>query len=117
MNPAEPKTGSTREQIAAWVAKRHVAADGGIQQVWFLRTESPPDEIRLLEVSERFTSGHARIEPVDFGLDVAGAKLRVLVADITSEQLERIKAEPKKWLPEGWVLPNSMIWGRRELHQ
>jgi hypothetical protein len=111
--PAEPTPGSTREQIAEWVAKRHMAADGGILQVLFLQSGSPADEIRLLEVSERYTGEAAKIEPVDFGLDVVGANFKLVVADITVQQLGKIRADPAKMLPSGWKLNDAIVWGRR----
>lgn len=111
--PKEPKQGSSRDQIAEWVAKRHMGADGGIHHVWFLPSGSPADEIRLLEVSERFTGEAAKIEPIDFGLDLDGAKYKLLVADISAEHLEKIKADPAKLLPKDWMIDGVLIWGRR----
>jgi len=108
----DPEPGSTRDQIAEWVAKRHMSVDGGIRQVWYLRTGSPEDEIRLLEVSEQYTSDTSEIEPVDFGLDIGGAKFKLFVADISGEQLSTIKANPAK-LPKDWKLDSAMSWGRR----
>ncbi len=109
----EPKADSTRDQIAEWVAKRHMGADGGIQQVWYMRTESPADEIRLLEVSDRYKGESSKIEPIDFGLDVSGAKFKLLVADITADELEKIKADPAT-LPKGWKIDGATNWGRRK---
>jgi hypothetical protein len=115
--PHKPKEGSSREQIAEWVAKRHMGADGGIHQVWFLQSGSPADEIRLLEVSERFTREAAKIEPIDFGLDVDGAKYKLLIADVSAQQLEKIKADPVKSLPKDWKIDDPRIWGRRGRRQ
>ncbi|MFL5338579.1 MAG: hypothetical protein ACJ8F7_00280 [Gemmataceae bacterium] len=112
--PVEPKPGSTRDQIAEWVAKRHMGADAAIQQVWFLPAESPTDEIRLLEVSERYTPESGEIEPFDFGVDVADTKVKLRVADVTVEQIAKIKAEPAKWLPKGWKINDALVWGRRK---
>jgi hypothetical protein len=109
----EPKNGSSQDQIAEWVAKRHMGADGGIHQVWFLPAGSPPEEIRLLEVSERFTGEAAVVEPIDFGLDLNGARYKLLVADISGEQLEIIKASPARLLPKEWKMDGALIWGRR----
>ncbi len=83
----------------------------GIHQVWFLGSGSPADEIRLLEVSERFTGEAAKIEPIDFGLDVDGAKYKLLVADVSAEQLEKIKADPAKSLPKDWKIDESARLG------
>jgi hypothetical protein len=111
--PTVPKRGSNQEQIAAWVADRHMRADGGIHQIWFLPTGSPADEIRLLEVSERYTGQAAKVEPVDFGLDLDDAKYKLLVADVSGEQLEKIKTDPAKSLPKDWKIGGALIWDRR----
>jgi hypothetical protein len=115
--PNKPKKGSNRDQVAEWVAERHMGADGGINQVWFLRTGSPADEIRLLEVSERYTGEAGEIEPIDFGLDIDGAKYKLLVADISGEQLEKIKADPTNSLPKDWRIDDPLVWGRRGRRQ
>jgi hypothetical protein len=115
--PKQPKQGSKREEIAEWVAQRHMRADGGIHQVWFLRAGSPADEIRLLEVSERFTGEAAKIEPIDFGLDIDGAKYKLLVADVSMKQLEKIKADPAKSLPKAWKIDDVLVWDRRGRRQ
>src|SRR5207245_2791221 len=106
--PNKPKQGSNLDQVAEWVAKRHMGADAGIHQVWFLQSGSPADEIRLLEVSERFTGEAAKIEPIDFGLDLDGAKYKLLVADVSGEQLEKIKADPAKLLPKDWKIDGAL---------
>jgi len=111
--PIEPKAGSNREQIAEWVANRHMGADGGIHQVWFLQSGSPMDELRLLEVSERFTGEAAKVEPIDFGLDIGGTRYKLQVADVSEEHLGKIKADPAKMLPKDWKIDGALIWGRR----
>jgi hypothetical protein len=113
----EPKKDSSRDQIAEWVAKRHMGAEGGINQVWFLPSGSPTDEIRLLEVNERFSGEAAQIEPIDFGLDLDGAKYRLLVADVSVDVLEKVKAEPAKLLPKDWRIDGALVWGRRGRRQ
>ncbi len=111
--PKEPKRGSDRDQIAEWVANRHMGADGGIHQVWFLPSGSPSDEIRLLEVSERFTGEATQIEPIDFGLDVDDAKYKLLVADVSADHLNTIRSDPGKSLPKDWTFDGALVWGRR----
>jgi hypothetical protein len=110
---AEPKPGSPREKIAEWLARRHMAADGAIRQVYYLGTGSPADEIRLLEVSERFTGEPKKIHPVVFGVDVAGAQFNLHVADVSGERLGKIKEHPMKLLPAGWNLKDAVVWERR----
>jgi hypothetical protein len=111
--PQKPK-GDDRDQVAEWVAKRHMAADGGISQVWYLRSGSPAHEIRLIEISEQFTSDEGRIDPFDFGLDVDGAKYKLLIADISSDRFARIQENPSDILPKGWSLDGASAWSRRE---
>ena len=115
--PDWPKQGSDRDQIAKWVAQCHMGADGAIHQVWFLPSGIAADEIRLLEVSERFTGEAAKIEPIDFGLDIDGAKYKLLVADVSGEHLNKIKADPTKLLPKDWKIDGALIWDRRGRQQ
>ena len=78
--PSRPTNGN-RDEIAAWLAKTHILSDSAIRKVWYLPTGAAPDEIRLLEVNDRFAGSEERIDAVDFGVDVAGnLKLRVLLA-------------------------------------
>lgn len=115
--PKRPQKGSSRDQIAEWIANRHMGADGAVHEVWFLDAGSPTDEIRLLEVSERFTGEAAKIEPIDFNLDLDGAKYKLLVADISTEQLKRISSNPANSLPKGWNIDRALVWSRRGRRQ
>jgi hypothetical protein len=103
--------GTSRDEIAAWVAKKHLFVDSGIQKVWYLPHEAPPEEIRLLELNDRIASAGSKVEAIDFGLDVEGAHFKLLVADISSEQLDQIKQDSSR-LPAGWALDGSRIWER-----
>jgi hypothetical protein len=105
-----PASGN-RDDVAAWLARRHFIADSGIREVWYLPEGAPPNEIRLLEINDRFAGNEAEVEPVDFGLDIEGAPLRLFVADITSDQLDRIQKEPTR-LPHGWSLAGVKKWRR-----
>jgi hypothetical protein len=106
-----PPVGKSRDDVAAWVARRHLLADSGIREVWYLPGEAPPEEIRLLEVNDRLAVSESKAEAIDFGLDVEGVRFRLFVADITSEQLDQIKQDPSR-LPPGWSLKGSRIWRR-----
>lgn len=110
---APPETNSSNEQIAEWVASRHMGADGAIDQVWYLPTGSPPNEIRLLEVNSRYSGDREKVEAMDIGLDVGGKKFRLLVADVSGQNLERIKADPVRSLPKDWGLDKVRIWNRK----
>ncbi len=105
-----PPQDRSRDEVAAWVARKHFLADSGIREVWYLPRGAPPDEIRLLELNDRL-AGAEPAEPIDFGLDVEGANFRLFVADITSEQLDRIKRDPSN-LPPRWSLDGSRVWRR-----
>jgi len=105
-------SGSNREELARWVARHHMLADSGIREVWYLPKGSAPDEIRLLEVSERIDRNGNRAEPIDFGLEVNGRQLKLLVADVNGQQVERMKTDPSL-LPAGWEITGSQVWGRK----
>jgi hypothetical protein len=108
--PAAP-TGTSRDDVAAWVAKKHLFADSAIREVWYLPRGAPPEEIRLLELSDRLAGPDSSPEAIDFGLDIEGARFRLFVADITSEQLDKIKQDPSR-LPPGWSLDENRVWRR-----
>ena len=100
-----------RDDVAAWVAKKHLIADTSIREVWYLPEGSPCDEIRFLELNDRLAGAESAAEPIDFGLDIEGAQFRLFVADITTEQLEQIKQDSSR-LPRGWSLGENTIWRR-----
>jgi hypothetical protein len=54
-----------------------------------LAKETPPDEVRLLEVNGTLAGSRASVEAVDSGLNVAARSFRLLVANITTDQLFR----------------------------
>lgn len=108
----EPPVGSDRDKIAEWVAKRHLGADGSIRQVVYLPTGAPTNEIRLIEVNERLPPGDGLLEPLDFGIEIAGRAIKVFVADVTKAQLEKLKADPS-FLPKGWAWGGERVWGLR----
>jgi hypothetical protein len=103
--------GGGRDDVAAWVAQTHFVADNGIREVWYLPHGAPPNEIRLLELTDRFAGPENGVEPVEFGLDVEGAPFRLVVADVTPDQLEELKQDPSR-LPPGWSLQGTARWRR-----
>lgn len=105
-------SGHDRDAVAAWLAQKHFLADSGIREIWYLPKGAPPGEIRLLELNDRFAGNGANVEAIDFGLDLDGATFRLLVADITSDQLEQIKQDLSD-LPPGWSLDAGQVWRRR----
>jgi hypothetical protein len=111
MQVPAPPTGGSRDEVAAWVAKEHLIVDSTVREVWYLPQGAPPEEIRLLELSDRIAGPEGRAEAIDFGLDIEGARFRLFVADISSEQLDHIKQDPSR-LPPGWSLDDPRIWRR-----
>ncbi len=108
--PDLPADGS-RDEVAAWVAKKHLIADSGIREVWYLPRGAAPDEIRLLELNDQLAGNGSTAEPIDFGLDIEGSRFHLFVADVTSEQLEQAEKDPSR-LPPGWSLDGKKVWGR-----
>jgi hypothetical protein len=107
----EPPQPGNRDDVAAWVAKNHLITDSAVREVWYLPRGAPPDEIRLLELNDRLVGNESPAEAIDFGLDIEGVPFRLSVADITTEQLERIK-KGSSHLPPGWSLDENRIWRR-----
>lgn len=105
----EPPQGSDLDRIAEWVAKQHLGADGSIRRVLYLPTGAPHGELRLLEVNERIGGAADRVEPIGYGIEIAGVPLSVSVADITSDQLEMMKSDPST-LPRGWDLKEARVY-------
>lgn len=112
----EPETpnGQDRDALAAWLARKHLLADSGIREVWYLPYNAPPDEIRFLEVNDRLAGPVAavpQVEQIDFALDIQGNQCRLFVADIASEQLDQIRTDDLR-LPNGWTLEGARAWRR-----
>ena len=93
------------------MAKKHFITDTAIREIWYLPQGSPPEEIRFLELNDRLAGAASDVQAMDFGLDIEGASFRLLVADITSEQIHEIKNNPVR-LPSGWSLDGGMVWRR-----
>ncbi len=104
--------GKSRDEVAAWVARKHLLADSSVSQVWYLPQGAPPEDIRFLEVNDRLSRGGDRVEAIDFGLDIGGVPFRLFVADVTTEELQDVKRDPTR-LPQGWALDGARVWGRR----
>ena len=104
-------SGTGRDDVAAWVAKRHLLVDTAIREIWYLPTSSPADEIRLIELNGRLAGTDWDVEPMDFSLDVDGNHFKLLVADTTSQTLEQVKTDASR-LPAGWSLSGAQVWRR-----
>lgn len=104
-----PDPRATSEQFAQWIATRHLSSDAAIERVVYLPTGSPDDEIRLLEVNRFLNPPEPDvIEPLDFTPDT-DPPFKVFVADVTTDQWERIKQSPESILPAGWRLEGNQI--------
>jgi len=107
-----PDPQATPEQFARWLAERHLSSDVAIDKVVYLPTGAPANEIRMLEVNRFLNPPETDvIEPLDFTPEM-DLPYRVFVADMTSDQWERVQREPHAALPPGWRLDGYQIIGR-----
>ena len=73
---------------------------------------APEHEIRFIEVNALLTTPQVgRVESVDFSPTIDGLNFRVLVADVTPDEWQRIQ-DKKLLLPEGWDLKDCRKLGR-----
>src|ERR1700693_1994472 len=71
-----------RDSVAAWIAKKHFLVDVGVSSIWYLPAHALPDEIRLLEVSDRSAGPDVpQLQAMDYRLDIDGCPFRLFVAD------------------------------------
>jgi hypothetical protein len=110
-SPADPPPGG-RDQVVSWLAVQHFAASPEITDIYYLRTDAPEEEIRLLEVNRLVACPQEEVEAVDFGFDIEGLHYRLLVADISPAEHQRLESGTLK-LPGGWTLQGAWHWGRR----
>jgi hypothetical protein len=109
---ARPDSHATPGQFANWLAQRHLSTDAAIERVIYLPTEAPENEIRLLEVNRLLSQTDPQsIEPLDFTPEM-DLPYRVFVADITSDEWERVQRDPATTLPPGWRLDGSQVIAR-----
>ena len=109
--PESPKT-QNRDEVAAWLAKQHFIADMNVREICYFPQGAPADEIRFLELSESLVGNGAKLQPIDFGVELDGVKYRLSVADASSDQFEKLKADPSR-LPAGWSIEDYRTWTRR----
>ena len=66
----------------------------------------------MLEVADRLAGPDvSQLSALDFGLDIEGSAFHLVVADATSEELERVHTQ-QLTLPEGWTLEDATEWRR-----
>jgi hypothetical protein len=101
----------TRDEAAGWIARKHLAADPGVTDVWYLPGNAPEREIRLLEVNVLLAEfGEEERLPIDFGFDVDGTVFSLLVLDLTPNQWKQVR-EGAAPLPENWNLDGARHFG------
>lgn len=101
LHPAE--TEFDRDSAAAWYAQRHFETDSGVEHIYYLPTNAPPREIRLLEVNH-LISEMTPPEPIDFGVAIDGVERHTLyVLDLTPAQWKAVQKRQLS-LPAGWTL-------------
>ncbi|HET6250216.1 MAG TPA: hypothetical protein VFE47_21175 [Tepidisphaeraceae bacterium] len=103
--------GNSKDQVAEWVARMHLATDTTIKEIWYLPTGSLGDEIRLIELNGRLAGTGWGLEPIEFPLDVDGTHFKLMVADTTSEEFDHARNDSSE-LPSGWSLVDAKRWGR-----
>jgi hypothetical protein len=110
--PKTTEAAFDRDYFANFYARRHFDTDTGVAEIYYLPTNAPPREIRLLEVN-RLISEMTPPEPIDFGVDIGGAEAHTLyVLDVTPAQWEAIQRGQMP-LPNGWSLEGIQNLGRR----
>ncbi len=109
----EPET-DKKKGFAIWLAKQHLGIDPHIHEVIYLPTDSPAQEIRLIEINTKLylEPGDDAIVPVNMTPAASGLPYKVTVADITPAQWSRVQRTPGL-LPVGWSLAGRVRTGRR----
>ncbi len=107
------ENGFNRDGMAKWYASRHLNTDPGIREIYYLPIDAPEREIRLVEVNELIADRNDdSVEPIDFGVDIAGSpNHKLVVLDVTPAQWQRIASQQLR-LPEGWTLNGAVPIGR-----
>jgi hypothetical protein len=109
--PKRKDANSDNVKLAKWYADRHLETDPGVEEVHYLPANSPPREIRFLEVN-KLISETGELEPIDFGVDIGNSEGHVLVVlDVTPAQWEAIQKH-KLALPAGWSLDGRQTFKR-----
>jgi hypothetical protein len=102
---------ANRDQVAEWIARKHLAVDPGITDILYLPTDAPPEEIRLIEANSLLAAlPDEDISPMDFGLNVECLNFKLLVVDVTPSQWNRI-VEGRSAIPQDWNLRDAQRFG------
>lgn len=102
-----------RDAKARWYAQQHLKIDPGVRAIYYLPSNSPEREIRLLEVNDQISEfADAELEPFDFNVDFDQDDEHALfVLDVTPNQWDRIKHDPSL-LPSDWSLSDTIEYSR-----
>ena len=102
-----------RDALAGWYAREHLQVDPGLRAVYYLRSDAPDREIRLLEVNDLIAErDDDALEPLDFGVDIgSGGEHKLFVLDVTPAQWGRIERSALP-LPPGWSLLDAQLFRR-----
>lgn len=98
-----------RDSMARWHADRQMATDPEVEDIYYLKTNAPDREVRLIEVNSQIVPrDEDPIHPLDFGVDRGGeTDHKLLIADVTPGQWAEIESG-KISLPDGWTLEGAI---------
>jgi len=108
------KTMFSDDRMAQWYACQHYKTDPGVVAVYYLPTDSPDREIRLVEVNKLIgMRDDSALEPIDFGVDAGtDSEHRLCVLDVTPEQWDRLQRGALQ-LPPQWSLVDATLMDDR----
>jgi hypothetical protein len=100
--------------MARWYAKEHIKVDPGLRSVYYLPTNAPEREIRLIEVNDLLVERSDEVlEAIDFGVDTGtGTEHKLFVLDITPRQWTKVQ-KSRLALPRGWSLNGAKEYARK----
>lgn len=98
-----------RDALAKWYARQHLKVDDAIREIYYLPTNAPEREIRLVEVNQGIIEQvDQALEPLDFGVDVGAENShQLIVLDVTPAQWDRIERR-ELMLPPDWHLDGAV---------
>ena len=103
-----------RDATARWHAREHLEVDPGVRRIYYLPTDAPDREIRLLEVDDLIAERRDdALEPLDFGVDIdSDTGHTLMVLDVTPSQWESIDGRCLP-LPDGWSMEGIQVLGEK----
>jgi hypothetical protein len=108
-NP-EP-TDPSRDAVAQWLAKKHLATDPGTAEVYYLQA-APDNEIWFVEVYRSEAPGAEPLWSIEFPVDFREFTFRLFVVDVSAGQLEEIRRGQLR-LPQNLPFTPHQRFGRR----